>query len=1194
MGDYLMGSKLTKIFLVYILIFTFLITLNFSIGIKAFTPETWQNYSFESSELFCKTNTFNYSKIVNLSGEVTQYYDLNNSNDEVVTTNNPLLTILTPGLSSTAGVWSNENGHFTYCPGSIISRLDELTGGANVYWYKMRSDKTFKIINISEQTNEIKAGNRTNYSEYYNYVVDSSNNFRITDISKPIIILFESSDTDGYNNVVYEELNFVISKATYDIKLLSNGVLPRINLIGHSRGGITNLQYALDHPELVASIFSLGTPYLGSTSAMIDFGLFEGAFGGGTGTGEEDIINSIKYLGYMQRWNESYDELYENIPVHAIGSYSTLLFLKYIFTSDYAENELTVLERAGIITIIDALQDIETLSKVAYFINNNIFTNRMYSIAEDIVSLLGMTSAPGAVYEILMNEIRFDSHFPFISWYNDGLVDLESQLGSKQLNNATIEYRGFSKKIKCFTISNSNIENIAFESFSVVHNLETRDDELISYITKNIEMSGKTISDFETYTVSDTEIGIKTILNNVSSNALYIPNTINGKVVVEIADSAFSDNFNSNTNITHVFFPVTIKKIGKNAFENCANLENIYIPSNSQLEEIGDYAFYNCFSLLSAMFPPSVQELGDFVFLNCDSLTGYSYNSSSFFNVGTFNCRTEQFNDCFYVNKGYSLYFKIEIDCLTYYDFNAIAQEEINLLLYDENMEIVFNEPVSIINGTNENIIRELDVGVYYLRVDLCDETSESEVEISLDHRPTSRKELLVNDADDALEHLHDGHNEYYFLRSTSGFYEFTLVGEKDGVMVYPEGTITIFDDNNIVQKYTFYGSTYQNPADSISNANSMILLIEGFSNYYIDIDINPEGITSLELLATTPNEFGLNSNDVFSSENDLVVGDKIEKLTIERTGEYHIKAIYNGNQTEDMLFIILKKNSDNTFSRVGSGIIDNVSFYEDDNMFFSNENYFIGYFNGRGTGTFSLQIKRNISNTFSIVTDPNENVTVGSEVTLNNGAYGGTTLTQGYTRICYLGTDAPNMQSRTQYYWYSTDSSIALVSAYGTVTATATWQDSIQLKTVVIRAVYKTDPKIIGEITLTIYKDSLENQNNIIILSNYGMDVRDGGVTGTEVSSGKGSAISISPFPTVTVHQGYTRLVCIGTGTPSNIIQHFNWSIDRQTGETGDATVSQFGTIQGISIGEITIKGVYKFNPRYIIYITVQVLSNQ
>lgn len=91
----------------------------------------------------------------------------------------------------------------------------------------------------------------------------------ITDISKHIVVVFETPGSDESNDNVYYQFNYVISRIVYDVKILNEKKLPKLNLIGHSRGGLTNMQYALDHPDLVASLVSIGTPYFGSTTANI-------------------------------------------------------------------------------------------------------------------------------------------------------------------------------------------------------------------------------------------------------------------------------------------------------------------------------------------------------------------------------------------------------------------------------------------------------------------------------------------------------------------------------------------------------------------------------------------------------------------------------------------------------------------------------------------------------------------------------------------------------------------------------------------------------------------------------------------------------------------------------------------------------------------------------------------------------------
>lgn len=1183
-----MRIKKLKVFYIMLTFCIFLSFIFLYAIVNASTVEEWVNYSINDIELYNKTNTYNYSKVES-GNKPNQYYNMTSSgkNNEVVTTQSPQITVLTPGLNSGASVWSNSFGKFNYDSESLISRLESLVD-CYVYWYRVDRYGNLKIYNISAQNENIKKGKMKNEYEKLGYeVYDEVKNFRITDNSKHIIILFETDLNEGYNDIVYEHFNFAISKAVYDLRYLNNGVLPKINLIGHSRGGITNLQYALDHPDLVASMFSLGTPYLGSTSAMIDYNFLGGLLGGGPGTGEEDIINPDMYLTYLNRWNNNYDRLYSKIDVHALGGYATLLFLQYTLETDYQYLGLNKVMAVAAIGGIELIRDAKLLSK--FGITGNVYTWAAKKAASILADSFSMHNGYAAALDILLNEITLDISYPFVSWYNDGLVDLGSQLGNKN----GYSYKGFKKDFKRFTISNSNIDKRAMNQFPVVHNLETRDQDLIKYILKEIKMGKKVNSEYEIYYVSENEIGIKTILKKHNSNTLTIPSLINGKTVVEIADSAFSDNFNGNTTITKVVIPSTIRKIGKNAFENCIYLKNIEFQSQSQLREIGDYAFNGCISLENAILPSNNIKFGEYIFLGCESLTQYSYNNNIFFIVDPLNCRTDEYKNEVFLGKGFSAYYKLDLECATYYDFIAKGNQKVKMLLYDEEMNIIFDEPVSIYNGTYNSIIKYLESGTYYVKVYLEDGNVEDKVEVTLDHRPTVVEEIIPNVPKDALEHLHDGHNEFFFMRSTNGFYEIKLIAQSNDNYIYPQGVLSIKTYLNgnytIINKFSCNGLITNNPGFNISGTNSFIFYVESFKRYYIDINlVDYENLDSLTVLITPLDEFTLNSNDELSFIDGQAIGDDLRIWKVLHTGEYNIQAKYTGIQATDIIFIILKETSNNSFVLIDIDYINNSRYYENNYVFKSGEKIYIGYFNIKNKGDFTLTISRNISNNFILMTDPNENVTVGSEVLLNNGSYGGTTLTQGYTRIVYLGNNAPNLNTRTAYSWYSSDENVAIVSAYGTVTATALWTDNSQYKTVIIKAVYNANPTIVGQIELTVYKDT---KTEIKVLKYYGMDVRGDGSYGTEVQYNLGNVINVSYLPGVTIHVGYTRLICLGHDSPSSTIQHFNWTLDRKEGETGNVTVSQYGTVTATRTGTITIKGTYRYNTRFVVYITITVI---
>lgn len=105
-------------------------------------------------------------------------------------------------------------------------------------------------------------------------------------------------------------------------------------------------------------------------------------------------------------------------------------------------------------------------------------------------------------------------------------------------------------------------------------------------------------------------------------------------------------------------------------------------------------------------------------------------------------------------------------------------------------------------------------------------------------------------------------------------------------------------------------------------------------------------------------------------------------------------------------------------------------------------------------------------------------------------------------------------------------------------------------------------------------------------------MDVRvSGTLTGTEVSSGMGSAIDASINPTVTMHRGYTRLICLDDDSPNSSVQAFNWSVVNVAENTGMVSVSEFGTITAERSGTVVIEGTYKYNSRFKVRIVITVL---
>ncbi len=535
------------------------------------------------TELYNETNTYAYKgnpfeKTSNYEPETykyrkyNEYYSITGESRQPlankVSTASPQMTVLTHGLTGGAFHWSNKTikekddnvTKFAYSDSSLITQLSaSVTGGAQIYWAKMQSHNTFKLYDLNNPKN-IDNG-------VYQEEVTLS---KLESTSSHIVVVFEASDKakQDYNNEVYEEFNYVVSKLVYDVKCLNDGLLPKINLIGHSRGGLTNLQYALDHPDLVEDMFGLGTPYFGSTTADTEIGKQVQ-----NSQGRKDIVDRNIFLGYYNRWKQN-ESLYQKINVHALGGYSTVNYLTKALSDDSTN-------------IVSQYIDKKTL---------NLFGWAVYLLNKGIISWSVETFYPekSELIEIILSDVdnikknsidRLD-YYPGIDYENfynnDLLVDLQSQIGIKDERDYN-----FNLYTKCFTSRKGGLSSPTMPA--VVHNLEAQDPDFINYILRNIEL-GKGSGPIYRL-ISENTISLVGYQARITSERFEIPREIDGFKVTRIESEAFANAFGPN--LKEIVIPYTIEEIGKYAFANC-NFKQVTFEEGSQLKVIEEGAFYNC------------------------------------------------------------------------------------------------------------------------------------------------------------------------------------------------------------------------------------------------------------------------------------------------------------------------------------------------------------------------------------------------------------------------------------------------------------------------------------------------------------------------------------------------------------------------------------------------------------------------
>ena len=569
-----------KIFLMFLLIFLGVIT---SITLVHGSDDF--NYNL--------ANTYNYNS-EHLENE--SHYNMSERNNEVVDSE-ASLTILTHGLGGDASHWSyNEStADFGYEEDTLITSL-------------------VKSLNNDVKIYKVKTDGLNDYDKGENLAKDWG---ATSNENSPVIVVFETAQSQYSNDYVYSQFDYAIGKIVLEIKENNDNKLPKINLIGHSRGGLINLLYALDHPLMVNQIFSIGTPYEGSSTASIDVVLNDSLIGSGTNPddyrayeGESDIVNHDLYSSYINRWNESYDSLYKNIEVYAMGGDTKYNFLvdalaDETFTNslldllgnDYPEdkilwlcnfirivlkwinNRYLVTQRAllfGSKILIESIR--------AIILNFYGQTNLVNKMLEDLTSddtlikennyLVGFNpkiKVPKklkllyAILDCLLSETAINGKHNLV-WENDGLVNLNSAIGES--------YNGFNRIVKHFEYDNCNTSKKASnDELAIVHNLETKDQTFINKIITNLDMNGKIKFPYLTTTMSDNTIRIDSYIG--SEDLINIPSIIEDKTVSEIGYMAFA-----GTNATVINIPDTIKTIESKAFVDSANLEEVNILSN--------------------------------------------------------------------------------------------------------------------------------------------------------------------------------------------------------------------------------------------------------------------------------------------------------------------------------------------------------------------------------------------------------------------------------------------------------------------------------------------------------------------------------------------------------------------------------------------------------------------------------------
>ena len=518
--------------------------------------------------------------------------------------------------------------------------------------------------------------------------------------------------------------------------------------------------------------------------------------------------------------------------------------------------------------------------------------------------------------------------------------------------------------------------------------------------------------------------------------------------------------------------------------------------------------------------------------------------------------------------------YELDVNYTKYYEFNINANAVLDVRLYDEHMQLI-----EILNLSNElntvHFIEQLhNDKTYYLRVAYSNDNSTGTINTKIISRNTA---YLTVGENDILINSYNGFRDYNFTNQNKpGFFKFAFVGEKEdgSLIVYPSNAIKIYNDSNktqLLQKFDLGG--YDNSASLKQNEDNMYVYLPRSGYFYLDVNFNVTGLKSLKLVITeaTPDNLNLfdlseNTNETISVINENKKGDYFKALHLKQTGKFTVNFNYSGIQSNNILVVLTKQNYNET-TREYSLDTKVIAFLNKDNPTYTysasleDGMYYIGYFNKADTSTVTATFERLVTQSGSevLVTDPDQGTLCGSQINIIemnhfNKSYRQTFITVGFTRLIYPNYNYGISPSRLDYDWYSSNTSIATVTNYGTVLGKSAG-------TVKIMAVLKSDPSKVFVKEFTIINDI--GSGIVEIHSTYTVKYS------RDVVNGK-------------FHFDMEKINC-----PYPWLQDYTWSLNNNChGNSIGASMDNWGDITINGTGCFTLTGTYNVNSRYRVII--------
>ena len=252
-------------------------------------------------------------------------------------------------------------------------------------------------------------------------------------------------------------------------------------------------------------------------------------------------------------------------------------------------------------------------------------------------------------------------------------------------------------------------------------------------------------------------------------------------------------------------------------------------------------------------------------------------------------------------------FYKLNVTNLNEYEFTSIANNGVEIILYDEDFNEIEYDDLNTLNS-KVHFVKQLSYGIYYLRIKFANDNSSGNINTKI---KICQSVFTNTGNNNILSGYSEGIKDYTFINNNAaGFYKITLnAANSSGTIDYPEGCIKVYADEAKQQMLARLETIfYTLDAETQGDSNNVIVFLEYGESYYINIDLPSASYSSMyiniERLTNTYDIIESNNAEehVILNENTTAYGDYIQRVEIHEAGIYTITFTHEGPQSEENL----------------------------------------------------------------------------------------------------------------------------------------------------------------------------------------------------------------------------------------------------------------------------------------------------